>query len=213
MKALVNAIQEKAAGLLGKRRPPELKPATDALPALRWTQKRTRRPQYLNRPNAICLTASARSACDARKRYDGIGNIGVVCVVFRLKRSVSPYFWINISDRRLRVPGIVEFSNLCPAGDTVVYVPYYMPTTNPKFAREDVFFRNEAFGYLKLLNSALTDNDLIAVHVGRLRFAQPVFPPGFARRCTDQNVDWWFTNQDTCSIIPKIAVFPKAASG
>ena len=57
---------------------------------------------------------------------------------------------------------------------------YYMPTTNPKFAREDVFFRNEAFGYLKLLNSALTDNDLIAVHVGRLRYAQPVCPPGFA---------------------------------
>jgi protoporphyrinogen oxidase len=115
-----------------------------------------------------------------RQAYDAIANIGVVCVVFRLKRSVSPHFWINISDRRFEIPGIVEFSNLRPTGDTVVYVPYYMPTTNPKFTRDDSFFRDEAFGYLKLLNAALTDNDLIASHIGRLRYAQPVCPPGFA---------------------------------
>ena len=117
---------------------------------------------------------------EERKAYDAIANIGVVCVAFRLKRSVSPHFWINISDRRFKIPGIVEFSNLRPTGDTVVYVPYYMPTTNPKFARDDAFFREEAFGYLKVLNAALTDDDLIASHVGRLRHAQPVCPPGFA---------------------------------
>jgi protoporphyrinogen oxidase len=115
-----------------------------------------------------------------RSAYDAIANIGVVCVVFRLKRSVSPHFWINISDRRLEIPGIVEFSNLRRTGDTVIYVPYYMPATNPKFARDDGFFRDEAFGYLKLLNAALREDDVIAVHVGRLRHAQPVCPPGFA---------------------------------
>jgi protoporphyrinogen oxidase len=113
-------------------------------------------------------------------RYRAIVNIGVVCVVFRLKRSVSPHFWINIADPHFEIPGIVEFSNLRPAGDTVVYVPYYMPVTHPKFARDDAFFRAEAFGYLKLINPALADGDLIACHVGRLRHAQPVCPPGFA---------------------------------
>jgi protoporphyrinogen oxidase len=117
---------------------------------------------------------------NVRSRYDAIANIGVVCVVFRLKRSVSPHFWINISDRRFEIPGIVEFSNLRPTEDTVVYVPYYMPATHPKFARDDAGFRDEAFGYLQLLNPALTDNDLIAVHIGRLRHAQPVCPPGFS---------------------------------
>lgn len=113
-------------------------------------------------------------------RYAAIKNIGVVCVVLRLRRSVSPHFWINIVDPHFEIPGIVEFSNLRSAEDTVVYVPYYMPTSHPKFSRDDTFFRNEAFGYLKLLNPALTDADLVAVHVGRLRQAQPVCPPGFA---------------------------------
>lgn len=115
-----------------------------------------------------------------RARYDAIGNIGVVCVVLRLKRSVTPHFWVNIVDPRFEIPGIVEFSNLRPTGETVVYIPYYMPTTHPKFARDDAFFRAEGLGYLKLINPALRDDDLVAFHVGRLRHAQPVCPPGFA---------------------------------
>jgi protoporphyrinogen oxidase len=113
-------------------------------------------------------------------RYRAIVNIGVVCVVFRLKRSVTPHFWVNISDPRFEIPGIVEFSNLRPTGDTVVYIPYYMPVTHPKFARGDEVFRSEGFGYLKLINPALNDDDVIASYVGRLTHAQPVYPPGFA---------------------------------
>jgi protoporphyrinogen oxidase len=113
-------------------------------------------------------------------RYRAIVNIGVVCVVFRLRRSVSPHFWVNISDERFEIPGIVEFSNLRPTGDTVIYIPYYMPASHLKFARDDAFFRTEAFGYLKLINPALGEGDVIACHVGRLRHAQPVCPPGFA---------------------------------
>lgn len=117
---------------------------------------------------------------DDLARYRAIVNIGVVCVVFRLRRPVSPHFWVNISDPRFEIPGVVEFSNLRPTGNTVVYIPYYMPVTNPKFARDDETFRAEAFGYLKLINAGLDEADVIACHVGRLRHAQPVCPPGFA---------------------------------
>jgi protoporphyrinogen oxidase len=117
-----------------------------------------------------------------RHAYDAIANIAVVCVVFRLKQSVSKHFWINISDSRFAIPGIVEFSNLRRTGDSVVYIPYYMPMTHPKFARDDTFFRTEAFGFLQQLNPALTDGDVIATHIGRLRYAQPVCPPGFAAK-------------------------------
>jgi protoporphyrinogen oxidase len=115
-----------------------------------------------------------------RDRYDAIANIGVVCVVFRLKRSVTPHFWVNISDPHFEIPGIVEFSNLRPTGDTVVYIPYYMPVTHPKFAKNDAFFRAEGFRYLITINPALREEDVTAFYVGRLKHAQPVCPPGFA---------------------------------
>jgi protoporphyrinogen oxidase len=117
---------------------------------------------------------------EERARYDAIANIGVVCLVFRLRRPVTPHFWVNISDPRFEIPGIVEFSNLRPTGDTVVYIPYYMPVTHPKFVHGDAFFRAEGFRYLSLINPSLREDDVAAFHVGRLRHAQPVCPPGFA---------------------------------
>jgi protoporphyrinogen oxidase len=96
-----------------------------------------------------------------------------------LRRSVTRNFWVNIIDKAFEIPGIVEFSNLRPTGDTIVYVPYYMPTTHPKWLMDDAYFKKEAFGYLKRINPAITDSDFIDVHVSRLRHAQPICPPGF----------------------------------
>ena len=122
---------------------------------------------------------------DCRRKYDAIPNIGVVCVIFRLKRSITPHFWVNISDPRVEVPGIIEFSRLRPLPDTVVYVPYYMPRTHPKWDKDDPFFVDEAFGYLRMINPALSGDDLIATRVGRLQHAQPVCAPGFLETIPD----------------------------
>lgn len=112
--------------------------------------------------------------------YERIANVGVVCVLHKLVRSVTPYFWVNISDPEISIPGVVEFSNLRPLPDHIVYVPYYMPATHANWARDDAAFVAESWAYLKRLNPALTDEDRIASHVGRLRYAQPVCEAGFA---------------------------------
>lgn len=117
---------------------------------------------------------------DWKARYDAIPNIGVACLVFRLRRPVTPYFWVNIADPDISIPGIIEFSNLRPTADPVVYVPYYMPHTHPKWGWDDAALIDEAFGYLRRLNPALTAQDVVAAHVARLRHAQPVCAPGFA---------------------------------
>ena len=74
---------------------------------------------------------------DSKAQYDAIKNIGVICLVFKLKRSVTPHFWVNIVEPDVPIPGIIEFSNLRDTGDTIVYVPYYMPTTNPRWSWSD----------------------------------------------------------------------------
>ena len=115
-----------------------------------------------------------------KAQYRALANVGVVCVVHKLRRGVSGNFWININDERIEVPGVVEFSNLRDVGDLrVVYVPYYMPTSHPKFARDDDYFVRESFAYLRMLNPALDERDRVASYVGRLRHAQPVCPPRF----------------------------------
>lgn len=120
---------------------------------------------------------------DWKARYDSIVNMGICCLVFKLKRSVTPHFWVNISEPDIAVPGIIEFSNLRPVGgETVVYVPYYMPNDHIKFTWTDDQLLDESFGYLQRLNPKLTREDIIAQHVARLRHAQPVCEPGFGKK-------------------------------
>ena len=117
-----------------------------------------------------------------RARYDSIANIGVCCLVFKLRRSITPHFWVNVAEPGIEIPGFVEFSNLRHVGDAIVYVPYYMPTDHPKFHWADDALLAEAFSCLKRVNPALTPEDVVASHVARLRYAQPVCPAGFAAR-------------------------------
>lgn len=121
---------------------------------------------------------------DWKARYDAIANIGVCCLLFRLKRSVSPHFWVNITEPDIAIPGFIEFSNLrpVPGGETVVYVPYYMPVTHPKFSWSDEALLDEAFSYIQRVNPAITRDDIVATKVGRLKHAQPICEPGFAAK-------------------------------
>jgi protoporphyrinogen oxidase len=120
---------------------------------------------------------------DWKKRYEAIHNIGVICVIFKLARSVTPHFWVNISEPDLEIPGIIEFSNLRDvAGDTILYVPYYMPVTHPRFSWPDDRLLDEAFACLQRINPVLTRADIRATKVARLRYGQPICEPGFAAK-------------------------------
>jgi protoporphyrinogen oxidase len=118
-----------------------------------------------------------------KQRFAEIHNIGVICVIFRLRRSVSPHFWVNISEPNVEIPGIIEFTNLRDiGGDSIVYVPYYMPVTHEKFSWTDDRLLAEAFDCLQLVNPSLTEGDIVATKVARLRHGQPICEPGFAAK-------------------------------
>jgi protoporphyrinogen oxidase len=117
---------------------------------------------------------------DWQDKYAAIRNIGVVCLLFKLRKSITPHFWLNIVADDIDIPGLIEFSNLRPVGETIVYVPYYMPITQSKWAWTDQKFVDEAFAYIKRINPKIGDEDLIDAKVGRLRHAQPICEPNFA---------------------------------
>jgi protoporphyrinogen oxidase len=119
---------------------------------------------------------------DWREKYAAIRNIGVVCLVFKLKKSVTPHFWLNIVADDIEIPGIIEFSNLRTFDNAIVYVPYYMPVTRPKWRWTDQQFIDEAFGYIKRINPDIGNGDLLDAKIGRLRHAQPICEPNFRDR-------------------------------
>lgn len=119
---------------------------------------------------------------DLLQAIRAIDNIAVVCVIAKLRKSVTENFWLNTNDPEMDIPGLVEYSNLRPLDQHIVYVPFYMPAEHPKFSEPDSVFLGKVQRYLCRINPDLRAEDFIAMRASRYRYAQPVCGPGFLDR-------------------------------
>jgi protoporphyrinogen oxidase len=108
--------------------------------------------------------------------------LGVVCEVLLLKRTITPYYVLNLTDRRLPFTGVIEFSNLAGreecGGHTVVYLPRYAGPTAAVWDVDDAQLHRENMEGLRLIAPDLADADLVAWQMNRARFVQPIHGVG-----------------------------------
>jgi len=118
---------------------------------------------------------------DERDRIAAVRNVGVVCVLLKLRKPFTENFWLNINDPRIEIPGLIEYSNLNPLDgrSSIVYAPFYMPQTHPKYARDPQAFIDETIAAMKLIRPDFSAADVIASSAHRYEFAQTVCTPGF----------------------------------
>jgi protoporphyrinogen oxidase len=116
---------------------------------------------------------------DFAKRIEAIKNIPVACVILKLKQPLSENFWMNINDPSIAIPGVIEYSNLNKMSPSILYAPFYMPKTHPKWSQSNESLIDEVIGYLKKLNPSFNQDWVLAQHCHRYEFAQTVCPPGF----------------------------------
>ena len=112
-------------------------------------------------------------------QFNALQNIAVVCVIAKLKRKVTDNFWLNVNDEHMDIPGIVEYTNLRPMNEHIVYVPFYMPSEHAKYQDVDEVFLNKVKLYFKTINPSLVDDDFIDIRASRYRYAQPICPPNY----------------------------------
>lgn len=115
-------------------------------------------------------------------RFESVKNIAVVCVIAKLRKRVTENFWLNTNDPEMDIPGLVEYSNLRPLDQHIVYVPFYVPGEHPLFAEPDQAFLDKVRTYLKKINPDLGDEDFIELRASRYRYAQPICEPGYLDR-------------------------------
>lgn len=116
---------------------------------------------------------------DFARRIDAIRNIPVACVILKLKQPLSENFWMNINDPGIEIPGVIEYSNLNRGDTSILYAPFYMPKTHPKWSRSNDELIAEVISYLPKLNPEFRTDWVLARHCHRYDFAQTVCPPGF----------------------------------
>lgn len=120
---------------------------------------------------------------EERARVASIRNIGVVCVLLKLRRPFTRNFWTNINSPGIELPGLIEYTNLNAMVEQghphLIYAPYYMPQTHPKYGRSHDAFIDETLGYMSRIQPGFDRSDVIAAMASRYQFAQTVCTPGF----------------------------------
>jgi len=116
-------------------------------------------------------------------RVRAVKYIGVVCMLLSLKRRFSKNFWTNINDPRISFNGFIEQTNLNQdlrlAGLNVLYVPFYLPTTDPRYSFADDALFQEYTDMLALMNPSFSREWVKEFHVFRAPYAQAVFTTNF----------------------------------
>lgn len=113
------------------------------------------------------------------KQYNTLENIGVVCGILKLKNQLTENFWLNINDRSMKIPGIIEYSNLNPLKEKVVYFPFYLHRSHENFSKSDDFFYELIIEYSRKINPEFTKDWILGKALHRYEYAQPVCPPEF----------------------------------
>jgi protoporphyrinogen oxidase len=116
--------------------------------------------------------------------------LGVVCVVARVAKSISPYYALNITDRRIPLTTVVETTHVIDperAGGTLLYVPKYVTPDNPDLDRPAAEIKREYLDHVRTMFPALRPSDILAAQVARARIAEPIHTVG-ARRPVDADL-------------------------
>lgn len=114
-----------------------------------------------------------------------IDSIGVMCVFLRTSQSMTRFFWTNINDPRIELAGMIEYTNLNRLphlkGDSIIYLPQYLPSSAKKFSKPDPDVIAEYVSYLKMINPAFSEKSIKMALVFREKYAQPICEVGFTK--------------------------------
>ena len=112
-----------------------------------------------------------------------------VCVVLELRRSLSDIYWLNVNDPGFPFVGVVEHTNFEPAssygGRHIAYLSKYLPEDDPFYRMTDCEAVAFTLGHLRRMFPDLADDTILATHVWRARYAQPVVEIGYRRLLPD----------------------------
>ena len=112
-------------------------------------------------------------------KIHAIQNCGVVCVILKLSHPLTVNFWLNINDEHIHVPGFVEYTNLSPLDDHILYAPFYMPHTHAHYKNSDEYFLQATLAYCQRVNPEFSQSWIKATRVSRYDYAQPICSPDF----------------------------------
>jgi protoporphyrinogen oxidase len=120
-----------------------------------------------------------------RERLKNFSYIGIVCMILKMKRKISPSYWLNIHDKRIPFNGIIEYSNLkpCPNPEEhIAYIPYYIDPSEERYSYTDEKLFEEYLKAIELISPGFQKSDIMDYRVFREPRAQAICGRNFGQK-------------------------------
>jgi protoporphyrinogen oxidase len=133
--------------------------------------------------------------------------LGVVCLVLRTSRSVSPYYTLNITDRRIPLTTVIETTHVVDpdfAGGHLAYAAKYVDPSHADLERPESAVEADYLGYVRTMFPGLRDDEILASAVQRARAVEPVHLVGGAKRLPDMFPIAGLALASTAHVYPEI---------
>lgn len=120
-----------------------------------------------------------------RELYSKVRFLGNICVVLRLKRSLSSTYWLNVADPTFPFVGVIEHTNLDDiskyGGEHIAYLSKYLPASDPLFSLSHAEYLNYCLPYLKQMFPGFTEEWIEGAFTWRAQYSQPVVTKHYSR--------------------------------
>jgi protoporphyrinogen oxidase len=124
------------------------------------------------------LPAAYKAQCHA------IPFLGNVCLVLRLRQSLSSTYWLNVADPTFPFVGVIEHTNLDDrakyGGEHIAYLSKYLPTSDALYQMSDADILEFSVPHIKRIFPQFEKSWVLGHSVWRARYSQPVVVKGYS---------------------------------
>ena len=127
----------------------------------------------LTTPSSLIQRLCPAMDAEERRRHEQIQYQGIICASLLLRRPLSGFYVTNITEPGFPFTGVIEMTALVDpsafGGQTLVYLPKYLPVDDPAFDRDDEEIEREFLTGLGRIYPDLRAEDIVAFRVSRAR--------------------------------------------
>lgn len=108
------------------------------------------------------------------------------------KKSLTPYYWINIGDRNIPFGGIIEHTNMEEKSKynnmNIIYISNYMYKNDRLYNLNESQLFKEYLPYLNKINRGFKEEDVIKIKCFNEEYAQPIIKTGYSKEILNEQL-------------------------
>jgi protoporphyrinogen oxidase len=185
--ALVSAIEKAGGEVQFGEKVTGLRTEGNLVKAVDTTRGPVSGREFLFTPAFPIIADIFESVADADwlARLRRVRYLGNMCLVLRLKHSLSDTYWLNVNDPGFPFVGVIEHTNFDTPDhykDThIAFLSRYLAVEDPVWAYSDDQYLEFALGHLKRMFPEMERSWLVEYRVWRAEYAQPVTERGYSQ--------------------------------